>query len=136
MITIRVLNNKDFDSLVTLVIKLYKLINPERDSYQSINDFLTLVNTRIDFTAIGLFKENKLIGCIYGYALTKNTWYISGLYCRKNPKGLKDLLDFLKDHLKVKGYIHYEGNTNQKVVKRLVKNRGAQELSIRFKGEL
>lgn len=134
--TIKVLTNDSFDDLLTLVKSLYKLTDPDRNSFQVINDLLVLINTKRDFTAVGLFRKNSLIGCIYGYEIAKNTFYISGLYCMKNAEGLKQLLLFLKDLLRTKSYKAYKADTGNPRVQKLLENFGAQIYSTKYYGEL
>ncbi|PIR06685.1 MAG: hypothetical protein COV55_02930 [Candidatus Komeilibacteria bacterium CG11_big_fil_rev_8_21_14_0_20_36_20] len=102
---IRVLKNEDIIQLLALSTEMYKSINNLVNDFGAINTVIHEINTQQDFTAVGLFDVDKLVGFTKGYYFSKKIFHFSGIYViMKNTKFTKDLIDFSLNLVKEKGY--------------------------------
>ncbi len=136
MTEIKIVTNKEFNSFLDIVVKLYGFLEPEKSEFEVINGIVHAVNTNSTFIVYGGYQDNKLVACFYGYAKSKYSFHISGLYCLKNKKLLNKLVDHSLKKLKEIGYTAYTAHTSNYLVKEMLENKKAKQISAEYEGEL
>ncbi len=134
---IRPIINSDLVQLLELAIKMYKVIDPTTNEFGAVNTVMYEINTKEDFTAIGLFDENKLIGFMTGYCFSKKQFHFSGIYVIiKNNEWTKQLIEYCLDLIKQKGYSAWSVDTTNGNISSIVEKYGAKELYTRYIKEI
>lgn len=134
MVKIKLIDNDDYLTLLKLYTKMYKIIDHKLNSFQ-VSLILNSEISRKDYYAIGLYKDNKLIGYVSMYAEDEDTMFITGsfipiaLYVRR-------LFDEVENHIKSLGYKAWTTEYNKNDGKCLAPKIGAKEFIIKYKKEL
>ncbi len=105
MMEIKEISNGDFLHLVNLNVKMYEEIDITINAFGATNTLMYGINTKVDFIAIGLYDDNKLVGFVTGHQQDKKVFYFSGIYViMKNNEWTKKLIEFCFSLIKDKGY--------------------------------
>jgi hypothetical protein len=123
---IRKIENKDLLAFLSLNILMYKAMDANINEFGAVNTTMYEINTGEDFTAIGLFDDNKLVGFMKGYCFTKNLFHFSGIYVIiKNNKNTKLLIESTLE-LVEKKYSSWSVNTTNRNISSIVEKYGAK----------
>lgn len=129
--------NSDLVQLLELAIKMYKVIDPTTNEFGAVNTVMYEINTKEDFTAIGLYDEDKLVGFMTGYCFSKKQFHFSGIYVIiKNNEWTKQLIEYCLDLIKQKGYSAWSVDTTNGNISSIVEKYGAKELYTRYIKEI
>jgi hypothetical protein len=134
---IRHIDNTELTQLLELAILMYKVIDPSVNEFGAINTVMYEINTKEDFTAIGLFDDNKLVGFMSGYCFSKKQFHFSGIYVIiKNNEWTKQLIEYCLDLIKQKGYSAWSVDTTNGNISSIVEKYGAEPLYTRYIKEI
>lgn len=130
---IRQLLNEDFPALVELNAKFYKTLPVTQDAFNATANLVKDVLQQPNFTAWGLFEGDKLVGFVTGYALSKKSFYFSGLYViiRLN-RNLKQLIEFCFREVAEKGFTTWEVDCTNKNITSMMEKYGAAPIYTRY----
>jgi len=129
----KVIEDKDFLQLLSLYIKMYKVIDPSL-SNSVVSIILAEEMKQPRFIAFGVFQEDTLIGFLSGYTEKPGTFFNSGLYCESKIK-VRMLLEKSEQALKHIGYTSWTTEAKGHI-KSLAPKFGANIESIRYKKEI
>jgi hypothetical protein len=134
---LRLLDDNDFGQLAQLAVSMYSEMDKGVNPFQAINTLIYCVNTQEDFLAIGLFDEDKLVGCTFGHKFQKNVFYFCGIHViMKNNKWTKKIIDFSFATIKEKGYTSWLVDTTNNNIGSIMQKYNAQHKYTRYQGEL
>lgn len=68
---VKVIGNEDLLQLLALQVEMFKAIDKDVNEFGAINTLINEINTKEDFIAVGLYKEDKLVGFMSGYKFAK-----------------------------------------------------------------
>lgn len=132
---IRLITDNDFKQFSSLVIDMYKEVDIEISEFQALNLLLHEYHAFEDFIAIGLFEEDKLVGCTFGRKFKEKSFYFSGIYViMKNNKWTKKLIDFSFAHIKEKGYADWLVDASNSNIGSIMQKYNAIPSYTRYKG--
>ena len=135
--TVRKLTNEDLLDLLPLYVNMISAIDKDTNTFGAINTLMNEINTKKDFSAVGLYKGDTLIGFMSGYCFTKKQFHFSGIYVKiKNNSGLKTLIDFSLALVKSKGYSAWSSNASNSNISSIMRKYGAKAVSGKFLGVL
>jgi hypothetical protein len=129
----KVIEDKDFLQLLSLYIKMYKVIDPSL-SNSVVSIILAEEMKQPRFIAFGVFQEDTLIGLIAGFAVGETEFFSSGIYCESRIK-VKELVSTFERWLIGYGYTSWS-TEERKHIKPFVHKLGAKVEYIRYKKEL
>ncbi len=133
---IRVLTDNDFDKLCELVVHMYKAIDGSITPFGAINSLMYFV-AQDGFLAIGLFKDDELVGCTFGYKFETKRFLFSGICVKiKNNEGTKKIIDFSFAHIKEKGYTGWQVDATNPNISSIMQKYGGVQKFVRYEGAL
>lgn len=133
MMEIKSVPNKDLMQLFPLLIEMHKAMDPETNEFGAINTFMCEINTKEDFTVIGLYDGDKLMGFVKGYCFSKNMFYFSGIYViMKNTIYTKQLIEYCFDLVKQKGYSAWSLDATNGNISSIIEKYGAKVKYTRY----
>lgn len=134
---IRLIENKDIIQLLTLAIEMFKNIDNTVNEFGAINTIMHYANNEQDFTAIGLYDEDKLVGFVTGHCFSKKVFYFSGIYVIiKNNKSTKDLIEYSFDLVAKKGYSAWMVDATNGNISSIMEKYGAVVKHTRYYKEI
>lgn len=129
--------NEDMLEFLRLNTLMYKRIDPTINDFGAVNTVVYEINTQPDFTAIGLYDKDKLVGFMKGYCFSKKLFHFSGIYVIiKNNKALKQLIEHCLDLVKQKGYSAWSVDTTNCNISSIVEKYGASPSYTRYIKEI
>lgn len=133
---IKLIENKDFMQLAELTVEMYAAIDPNINPFQAVNTLLAFINQGKNFTAIGLYDDEVLVGFVIGYELKEKTFYFSGIYVIiKNNEWTKKIIDFSFAHIEELGYEAWEVDATNSNVCSIMDKYGATVKYTRYRKE-
>lgn len=130
---IKPIPNKDLMQLLPLVIAMHECMDETTNEFGAINTLMHEINTKEDFTAIGLYDEDKLVGFVKGYCFSKKMFYFSGIYViMKNTKHTKQLIEYCFDLVKQKGYSAWSLDATNGNISSIIEKYGATVKHTRY----
>lgn len=133
MVKIKIISDTDFIPLLELYIKMYS--NIEDFSNVKVSEILHQELMKPNYTALGVYRFDELIGYLSGYGETEDTFFVSGLYC-PTPLYVKRLFHGIENIMKDLGYKAWTTEYNKNDGKCLAPKFGAKEYIIKYKKEL
>ena len=137
MINIKIIDDYEYNELLDLY-QCYQDILPTKYgkfiSSRLLNEELLVV----DSLALGLYKNEVLVGYIIGYreAGTK-TFILNSMYVKKQYRFyVKKFLDFMEDYLKSNGYTCWKATALTKEANSSIVTYGAKPIEIKYYKEL
>lgn len=130
---VKVIPNEEFTELALLYIELGKVLACPLTSAQSLYTLTHDLANQTDFIALGLYEEGELNGFITGYAISKKTFYFSGLYVKIKNKNATLLINESLRYIEDMGYSGWEADSNQEQMSSILIKYGAKQLYVRFK---
>ena len=88
---------------------------------------------KTDFTALGLYENKQLVGFTSGYAVSKETFYFSGIYVKVKYKNTRLLVEKSIEYVKNKGYSIIESDCNNSNISSILEKYGAKPLYIKYR---
>lgn len=136
MYEIKVVTDSDFDKLCMLTVAMYKAIDPNITPFGAINSLMYFV-TQEDFTVIGLFKNNELVGFTFGYKFETKRFLFAGIYVMiKNNERTKKIIDFSFAYIKEIGYTSWQVDATNPNIGSIMQKYGAVQKFVRYEGAL
>lgn len=134
---IRQIKNDELIPLLTLAVDMYKEIDPSINEFGAVGTIMHWAVNQQDFTAIGLFEDNKLVGFVTGHFLEKKVFYFSGIYVIiKNNKWTKELIDYSFALIKEKGYSAWAVDATNGNISSIMEKYGAVKKYTRYYKEM
>lgn len=135
MIDIKIIDDIDYNELLELY-QCYQDVLPTKYgkfmSAQLLNNELMVENAK----AIGLYKDNKLVGYIIGYG-SSSVFILNSMYVEKQYRFyVKRLLDFMEAYLKSNGYIGWKATAITKEARSSLVTYGAKPIEIKYYKEI
>lgn len=133
---IRVINDNDFGQLCTLTIAMYKSIDSSITDFGAVNSLMYFI-TKEDFTCIGLFDGDKLMGFTFGYKFETKRFLFAGIYVMiKNNEWTKKIIDFSFAYIKEIGYTSWQVDATNPNIGSIMQKYGAVQKFVRYEGAL
>lgn len=137
MTEIKHIPNSYLLQLLELNIAMHKHINSETNEYGATATLIHDINNQEDFTALGLYDEDKLIGFTTGYKFSKKCFLFSGIYVIiKNSKDLANLIQSSFDLAKSKGYSAWIADATNSNISSILEKFGATPVYTRYTANL
>lgn len=134
---IRRIENKDMVQFLALAIDMYQAIDSTVNEFGAINSIMHEINTKEDFSAIGLFEKDKLMGFVKGHCFSKKLFHFSGIYVIiKNNKFTKQLIEYCFDLVKQKGYSAWSVDATNSNISSIMEKYGASIKHTRYVKEI
>lgn len=134
---IKLIGNDDFMQLVELNAAMYKSIDSNINDFQATNTLLTLINTGKNFTAIGLYEDNVLMGLVHGFEIVPGEFNFTGLYVTtKNNEWTQKLIEYAFILIEERGYTAWEVEATNKNISSIMEKYGAKIKYTKYRKEL
>lgn len=131
-----IVDDNEFLALQALVVAMYKEIDPAITEFGASNTLHSFIKEN-DFTAIGLYKEAKLVGFTMGHFFNKKSFLFTGIYVIiRNNEWTKKLIDFSFAHIKEKGYSFWLVDATNPNISSIMEKYKARPAFIRYEGVL
>ena len=133
-INIKIIKDNDFIALAKLYAEMNKQIPTPVSCTASV---FSLSNdlTKKDFMAMGLYDDDKLIGFVTGYALSKVTFYFSGIYVELRNSNVSALIERSFSYVDGLGYKNWEADCTTENIKSILSKQGAYVMHTRMRKE-
>lgn len=123
--------------LVDLTVDMYKEMDVGVNPFQAVNTLIAYINNAKDFTAIGLYDDQTLVGFVTGYQQNEKTFYFSGIYVIiKNNEWTKKIIDFSFALIEERGYDSWEVDATNDNISSIMEKYGAVPKYTRYRKEL
>ncbi len=123
--------------LVDLTVDMYKEMDVGVNPFQAVNTLIAYINNAKDFTAIGLYDGQTLVGFVTGYQQNEKTFYFSGIYVIiKNNEWTKKIIDFSFALIEERGYDSWEVDATNDNISSIMEKYGAVPKYTRYRKEL
>lgn len=123
---IKEITNDDIRQLIDLYISMLQSIDPKINDFGAINTLVYDIGNKPDYTAIGLYEGDKLIGFTSGYGKQNKLFHFSGIYVIiKNNVWIKKLIDFSFNLIEEKGYSAWQVNATNGNISSIMEKYGA-----------
>lgn len=133
---LRIIDNNDFIQLAELTVEMYASVDSAINSFQAVNTLMHFINSGNDFTAVGLYEDNILMGFSSGHAIN-DVFYFNGLYVSiKNSEWTQKLIDYSLDLVKTKGYKAWEVDATNENIASIMEKYGAKPRYTRYRKEI
>ena len=128
MVKIKFIENKELDELLCLWYEYHKIVNPKVTKLNLVKYLIQILDRRSS-VAIGLYKEDKLIGFTLGYEISQGLFYWEGIYVQPNYRLYTyKLINYSEAILKENGYNFWITEANTKFGRNLL-NKIASKLT-------
>jgi hypothetical protein len=128
MYKIKLIDDMDLYRLLELHYKLQQLLPAKLSKSESAWVLLNYFSA-INFIALGLYKDDSLVGFITGNEATKEIYYFSNLYIEPGHRlGIKKLMKNAEDRVIKMGYKAWYSDSVLKEGKKVLLKFGAKEI--------
>lgn len=108
MSIVKEIKEDDFLAFTALVVKMYKAIDKNINDFYAINMLMHCVKQK-GFVAFGIYEENVLKGCTFGFEELAGIFHFAGIYTEyKCTYSTKYLIDESLKAIQHKGYKTWE----------------------------
>lgn len=123
--------------LAKLNADMYKSIDKNINDFQATNTLVALINGTVNFTAIGLYENDVLMGMVHGYEEKPGEFHFSGLYMAiKNSEWGQKLIEYSFILIEERGYTAWEVDATNPNIASIMEKYGAQVKYTRYRKEL
>lgn len=130
----RLIEDKDFLQLATLVVDMYKSIKGTINPFQAVNTLMSFIYSGKDFTALGVYEGDRLVGFSCGHAISEETFLFTGIYLTtKGTELTSEFITYSLDFIKEKGYKSWEADATNKNISSILEKFGALAQFVRYK---
>lgn len=127
--------NEQFMELAILYVEMNKVLSCQVPSAPALYTLTHDLANKPDFIALGLYENERLGGFVTGYALSKKTFYFSGIYVKIKNKNVRILVEKSFSLIKDMGYTSWEADCNNDNIASILSKYGAKPIYTRFKKE-
>ena len=134
---VKLITNEDFMQLAQVNAAMYKSIDDNINEFQATNMLIALINGGHNFTAIGLYDNNVLMGMVHGYEEKPGEFHFSGLHVAiKNSEWTQKLIEFSFELIEDRGYTAWEVDATNDNIASIMEKYGAKVKYKKYRKEL
>lgn len=128
--------DEQFMGLATLYVEMSKVLSLPISAAPALYTLTHSLATKTNFIALGLYEDGQLNGFVTGYAISKKTFYFSGIYVKTKNRNAKLLIEESFKCIEDMGYVSWEADCNNELISSILTKYGARPIYTRFKKEV
>lgn len=134
---IRPIPNDDFMQLAQLTVEMYSEMSDQVNPFQAVNMLMATINNGPNFTAIGLYDSEVLMGFVTGYEPSKGLFQFTGIHLVvKSTEWTKKLIEHCFALVEANGYKFWEADATGDNMASILEKYGAVEVYTRYRKEI